>query len=101
MSDLFFAFLEYQRRNAEVLPWIFDAEVRSNRVTSRWIVFSGCMLAFEAAQLGLVRIVHCSNERVEWAVLRHRHVCRLRSINRVRLRNDGNSSSDDSDGLWM
>ena len=97
MSDLFLAFLENERREAELRD-IFDAEVRSCRATCRWIVFSGCVLAYEAAQLGLVRTVRLSNEMVEWAVQWHRQACRLRSINRLRLRNDVDSSSDDTDG---
>ena len=96
MSDLFLAFLENERREAE-LREIFDAEVPSCRATCRWIVFSGCVLAFEAAQLGLVRTVRLSNAMVEWAVQWHRQACRRLSINRVRLRNDVDSSSDDTD----
>ena len=96
MSDLFLAFVENERREAE-LREVFDAEVRSCRATCRWIVFSGCVLAYEAAQLGLVRTVRRSNEMVDWAVQRHRQACRLRSINRVRLRSVVDSSSEDTE----
>ena len=95
MSDLFLAVV---RREAE-LREVFDAEVRSCRATCRWIVFSGCVLAYEAAQLGLVRTVLRSNEMVDWAVQWHRHACRLRRIKRVPLCNL-DSSSEDSDGRW-
>ena len=96
MSDVFLAYIENERREAE-LREIFDAEVRSCRAICRWIVFSGCVLSLEAAQLGLVRTVRHSNAMVDWAVQWHRQACRRRSINRVRLRNDVDSSSDDTD----
>ena len=106
MSDLFLAFVENERREAE-LREIFDAlywscrvpraEVRSCRAICRWIVFSGFVLSFEAAQLGLARTVQHSNSMVDWAVQWHRQVCRRRSNNRVRLRNDVDSSSNDTD----
>ena len=92
MSDLFLAFFENERNEA-----ILAQEVRSCRATCRWIVFSGCVLAYEAAQLGLVRTVLRSNEMVDWAVQWHRQACRLRSINRVRLRSVVDSSSEDTD----
>ena len=96
MSDLFLAFVENERREAE-LREIFDAEVRSCRAICRWIVFSGCVLAYEAARLGRVRTVRLSNEMVDWAVQWHRQACRLRSIKRVRLCNR-DSCSEDTDG---
>ena len=86
-----------ERREAE-LREIFGAEVRSCRATCRWIAFSGCVLAYVAARLGRLRTVRLSNEMVDWAVQWHRQACRLRSTNRVRLRNDVDSSSEDTDG---
>ena len=97
MPDLFRAFVENERREAE-LREVFDAEVRSCRATCRWIVFGVGVLAYEAAQLGLVRTVRRSGEVVDWAAHLHRQTCRLRSINRVRLRNGVGSSSEDTDG---
>ena len=89
-------FLEIETREAVLLE-VFHDEIRSCRAIRRWIVFSGCVLAYEAAQLGLVRTVLRSNEMVDWAVQWHRQACRLRSINRVRLRSVVDSSSEDTD----
>ena len=93
MSARLLAFLEIETREA-VLREVFHAEVRSCRAIRRWIVFSGCVLAHEAAQLGLVRTVRSSNEMVDWAVQCHRQACSVRSANRVILRNDADTSSD-------
>ena len=93
MSARLHAFLEIETREA-VLREVFHAEVRSCRAIRRWIVFSGCVLAHEAAQLGLVRTVRSSNEMVDWAVQCHRQACSVRSANRVILRNDVDTSSD-------
>ena len=82
-----------------VVREVFDAEVRSCRAACRWIVFSGCVLAYEAARLGQVRAVRLSTEMLDWAVQWHRHACRLRRIKRAPLCNL-DSSSEDSDGRW-
>ena len=93
MSDLFLAFFENERNEA-----ILAQEVRSCRATCRWIVFGVGVLAYEAAQLGLVRTVRRSGEVVDWAAHLHRQTCRLRSINRVRRRNGVDSDDEDTDG---